>query len=68
MPINIAPPSWQARTREPPCHPRCVRTDGAVAAEITNVGGLLDLTERRLIPAPGDHFASLAERPETLGG
>ncbi|KAB2349629.1 acyl-CoA thioesterase [Actinomadura rudentiformis] len=44
------------------------RTDGTVAAEITSVCGLLDLTERRLLHSPGDHFASLAERPETLGG
>lgn len=28
-------------------------TDGTLAAEITNVGGLLDLDNRRLLPDPG---------------
>ena len=34
---------------------------------ITNVGGLLDLTERRLLPDPGTRWRSVATNPELLG-
>lgn len=44
-----------------------VKEDGAVAAEITGVGGILDLTARRLIADPAGRFASLATKPELLG-
>jgi acyl-CoA thioester hydrolase len=43
------------------------RTDGVLAAEVTNVGGVLDLTTRRLLPDPASHFRSLATAPEVLG-
>ncbi|WP_433468167.1 acyl-CoA thioesterase [Spirillospora sp. CA-142024] len=43
------------------------RTDGALAAEITSLGGLLDLKERRLVPDPGSHWRALAETPALLG-
>ncbi|MEV6837018.1 acyl-CoA thioesterase [Streptomyces sp. NPDC051133] len=43
------------------------RTDGTVAAEITAVGGLLDLTERRLVADPGKRFAELAADPALFG-
>jgi acyl-CoA thioester hydrolase len=41
--------------------------DGELAAEVLSVGGLLDLTARRLIPEPGKHLRSLATAPELLG-
>lgn len=42
------------------------RTDGVVAAEITTVAGLLDLTRRRLIADPGGYLRALAGKPELL--
>lgn len=46
---------------------RFTRQDGVVAAELTSVGGLLDLTRRRLVDNPADHWRALAEHPEVLG-
>ncbi|MGW1819859.1 acyl-CoA thioesterase [Streptomyces sp. NPDC002125] len=46
---------------------RIVKEDGTVAAEIQGVGGILDLTARRLIADPAGRFASLADKPELLG-
>jgi acyl-CoA thioester hydrolase len=43
------------------------RPDGTLIAEITNVGGLLDLTSRRLLPNPGMRWRSVATDPELLG-
>jgi acyl-CoA thioester hydrolase len=40
-----------------------IKADGTVAAEITAVGGLMDLTERRLLPDARKHFASMATDP-----
>jgi acyl-CoA thioester hydrolase len=42
------------------------RVDGALAADLTAVGGLLNLDERRLVAAPADHLRALADRPELL--
>jgi hypothetical protein len=36
-------------------------------AEITNVGGLLDLKERKLTPNPGHNLRSAARFPQLLG-
>ena len=45
-----------------------IRTaDGTLAAEVTNVGGLLDLTQRRLISDPGGIWRSAASTPGLLG-
>ncbi|MFD3508269.1 acyl-CoA thioesterase [Nocardia sp. NPDC058666] len=44
-----------------------IKLDGTVAAEITVVAGAMDLTTRRLVADPSDHFRNLAERPELLG-
>lgn len=41
--------------------------DGDLAAEVINVGGVLDLGTRRLLPDPGSHFRSLASAPHLLG-
>ena len=41
--------------------------DGTLAAEITNTGGLLDLTNRRLLPDPGQIWRLAAKAPELLG-
>lgn len=43
------------------------RADGALAAEISSLGGLLDLERRRLVPDPGSRWRALAETPELLG-
>ncbi|AXL91758.1 thioesterase [Streptomyces sp. CB09001] len=43
------------------------KTDGTVAAEVEAVGGLMDLSERRLVPDPRQRFKELAARPELFG-
>lgn len=43
------------------------KTDGTVAAELTGVGGLMDLKERRLVANPQDHFKELATDPSLFG-
>ncbi|GAA3197053.1 acyl-CoA thioesterase [Streptomyces virens] len=43
------------------------RADGTVAAEITAVGGLLDLAQRKLVPNPQEVFRDLAKDPGLLG-
>ena len=42
------------------------KKDGTVAAEITAVGGLMDLKERRLVPDPGGVLKGLATDPSLL--
>ena len=44
-----------------------VRPDGTVVAEVTGVGGLLDLARRRLVPDPRSHWRRLATHPHLLG-
>ncbi|MFD5630791.1 MULTISPECIES: acyl-CoA thioesterase [unclassified Streptomyces] len=39
------------------------KTDGTVAAELTGVGGLLDLKERKLLADPRERFRALADDP-----
>ena len=41
--------------------------DGTLAAEITNVGGLLDLDNRKLLRHPGQAWRSAASDPQLLG-
>lgn len=41
--------------------------DGTMVAEITSVGGLMDLAQRRLIPDPAERWRDLADVPEILG-
>lgn len=41
--------------------------DGTAVAELTGVGGLLDLTERKLVADPGGRFRALAAEPGLLG-
>ncbi|MBZ9642344.1 MULTISPECIES: acyl-CoA thioesterase [Streptomyces] len=43
------------------------KTDGTVAAEITAVGGLLKLEERRLVTDPREVFKELASDPSLFG-
>ncbi|MFF0016449.1 acyl-CoA thioesterase [Streptomyces sp. NPDC005374] len=43
------------------------KKDGTVAAEITAVGGLLDLGERRLVAHPDEVFKELAADPSLFG-
>jgi acyl-CoA thioester hydrolase len=44
-----------------------IRADGVLAAELTGVGGLLDLSTRRLVPDPMKRFHELATNPEVMG-
>ncbi|MFE4392954.1 MULTISPECIES: acyl-CoA thioesterase [Streptomycetaceae] len=46
---------------------RLVREDGVLAAEITGVGGILDLAERRLVADPREPLRALAAEPGRLG-
>jgi acyl-CoA thioester hydrolase len=41
--------------------------DGELVAEIESVSGLLDLTRRRLVHAPGRYWRAVATHPELLG-
>ncbi|GGV71925.1 thioesterase [Streptomyces griseoloalbus] len=43
------------------------KSDGTVAAEITAVGGLLDLEQRKLVPNPQEVFRDLAKDPGLFG-
>lgn len=43
------------------------KTDGTVAAEITAVGGLMDLKARKLLPDPQGYFKELATDPGLFG-
>ncbi|GAA2382553.1 thioesterase family protein [Streptomyces coeruleofuscus] len=43
------------------------KTDGTVAAEITAVGGLMDLKARKLVTGPQEYFRKLASEPGVLG-
>jgi acyl-CoA thioester hydrolase len=43
------------------------RTDGTVIAEVDSVGGLIDLSTRRLVARPGDRYRAIAAAPEVLG-
>jgi acyl-CoA thioester hydrolase len=43
------------------------RPDGTLVAELANIGGLLNLEQRRLVADPAGQFRSLATAPELLG-
>jgi acyl-CoA thioester hydrolase len=43
------------------------RADGALAAEVTSVSGLLDLSRRKLVEEPRDRLRALADAPALLG-
>ncbi|WP_210584709.1 thioesterase family protein [Streptomyces sp. GESEQ-35] len=43
------------------------KADGTVAAEVTGVGGLLDLKARKLVAAPQERFKELASDPGLFG-
>ncbi|MFG1795138.1 acyl-CoA thioesterase [Nocardia sp. NPDC049149] len=43
------------------------KLDGTLSAEVAAISGILDLTTRKLIPAPGARLSALAERPDLLG-
>ncbi|MGC0385938.1 acyl-CoA thioesterase [Streptomyces sp. SAI-129] len=43
------------------------KADGTVAAEVEAVGGLMDLSERRLVPDPRERFKELAAQPGLFG-
>ncbi|MFF3492660.1 acyl-CoA thioesterase [Streptomyces sp. NPDC002795] len=48
-------------------HQTIRRADGSVAAEVSAVSGVMDLTERKLVKNPGDVFKELASDPTALG-
>lgn len=43
------------------------RPDGTLVAEVFNVGGILDLNERRLVPNPREYFRAVAMDPDVAG-
>ncbi|EDY46681.2 acyl-CoA thioesterase [Streptomyces sp. SPB074] len=43
------------------------RADGVVSAEISGLGGILDLRERRLVADPGGRVRALATTPAVCG-
>ena len=43
------------------------KSDGTVAAEITAVGGLMDLKARKLVADPKEYFRALASEPQLFG-
>jgi acyl-CoA thioester hydrolase len=43
------------------------RADGTPVAELTGVGGVLDLATRRLVDDPGERFRAVATAPKVLG-
>ncbi|MEV7505394.1 acyl-CoA thioesterase [Streptomyces sp. NPDC093018] len=48
-------------------HQEMRKADGTLAAEVTGVGGLLDLKERKLVAAPAKVFQELACEPALFG-
>ncbi|MFI6012234.1 acyl-CoA thioesterase [Streptomyces sp. NPDC051243] len=48
-------------------HQTMRKADGTVAAELTAVGGLMDLKERRMVANPQDYFKELATDPSLFG-
>lgn len=43
------------------------RPDGTLVAELTGVGGMLDLARRKLLADPAEQLRALASAPEVLG-
>ncbi|MEJ3658134.1 thioesterase family protein [Actinomycetes bacterium KLBMP 9759] len=43
------------------------RADGVLAAEVSSVSGLMDLSTRRLVPRPGEYWRAHAAAPELIG-
>jgi len=43
------------------------KTDGTVAAELTAIGGLMDLKARKLVADPKEYFRALATEPALFG-
>ncbi|KQX63436.1 MULTISPECIES: thioesterase family protein [unclassified Streptomyces] len=43
------------------------KADGTVSAQLTSVGGLLDLTKRRMVADPTAYFKELASDPGLFG-
>jgi acyl-CoA thioester hydrolase len=46
---------------------RFTTPEGELVAEVTGLGGLMDLTARRLVAEPGERFRRLASDPALLG-
>jgi acyl-CoA thioester hydrolase len=46
---------------------RFTTPEGELVAEVTGLGGLMDLTARRLVAEPGERFRRLATDPALLG-
>lgn len=43
------------------------RPDDTLVAEVSNVGGLLDLQQRKLVRSPREYFSAVAADPSVLG-
>ncbi|MER5439066.1 acyl-CoA thioesterase [Streptomyces sp. NPDC002790] len=48
-------------------HQTIRRADGTVAAEVSAVSGVMDLTERKLVKNPAEIFKELASAPAAFG-
>ncbi|WP_067701296.1 acyl-CoA thioesterase [Nocardia jejuensis] len=48
-------------------HQLISKIDGTVSAQIDVVGGIMDLTLRKLVTDPGGRLREIAESPEVLG-
>ncbi|MGD6742389.1 acyl-CoA thioesterase [Streptomyces sp. BH106] len=48
-------------------HQSIRKADGTVAAEVSAVSGVMDLSERKLVKNPGEIFKELASAPAVLG-
>ena len=46
---------------------RLRRPDGSPVAEVDSVGGLIDLTSRKLVERPAEHYLAICRTPSVLG-
>jgi acyl-CoA thioester hydrolase len=46
---------------------RLRRPDGGTVAEVDSVGGLIDLTTRKLVEQPVEHYRAICRTPSVLG-
>ncbi|MFF0544171.1 acyl-CoA thioesterase [Nocardia thailandica] len=58
---------WKDGSKVFEFHHRVIKLDGTVSAEIRVVAGAMDLTERKLVADPREHFRALADDPSLLG-
>jgi acyl-CoA thioester hydrolase len=47
-------------------HHEIRKLDGTLSAEVDTVTGMMDLTARKLVPDPREHFRKLADNPDLI--